>query len=209
MVSASYREAGTTVEYMSDQTGDALARAEAGLAAEQTNSKRRERELLDRIAAGLPGAIDGIARRAAESQPEVTRQLGSSGIRALRAELAEKAGQRAPAIGAAQISWPLEQSVRYGEAPTRHLDAALFSYLHGRRMDVLVEVLHRHGFAIRGDGKHGAQHLVNPHDLYREEWLSPLAEARTALASAESRVRAAQQSDTDAAVQSIWDGSQK
>jgi hypothetical protein len=194
---------------VSDQTGDVLARAETGLAAEQTKTERCERELLDRIAAGLPGAVDGIARRAAESQPEVTRQLGSGGIRALRAELAEKADLLATEIRAAQINWPREQSVRYGEVPTRHLDAALFRYLHGRRMDLLVEVLHSHGFAIRGDGEDGAQNLVNPHDLYREEWLSPLAEARTTLASAESRVRAAQQADADAVVRSIWDGSQK
>jgi hypothetical protein len=204
-----FGEAGITVEYMGNQTGDALTRAEAALVAEQTKTERRERELLDRIAAGLPSAVDGIARRVAEAQPEITRQLGSGGIRVLRAELAEKAAQLATEVRAAQISWPLEQSVRYGEVPTRHVDAALFSYLHGRRMDVLVEVLHSHGFAIRGDGEHGAQNLVNPHDLYREEWLSPLAEARAALASAESRVRTAQQSDADAAVQSIWDGSQK
>jgi hypothetical protein len=193
---------------VSDETGDALARAKAGLAAEQTTTEQCERELLDRIAVGLPGAIDGIARRAAESQPAVTRQLGSSGITVLRAELAAKADQLATEIRAAQINWPREQPVRYGEVPTRHLDAALFSYLHGRRMDVLVEVLHRHGFAIRGDGEHGAQDLVNPHDLYREEWISPLAEARTSLASAESRVRAAQQSDAEAAVRLIWDGSE-
>ena len=99
--------------------------------------------------------------------------------------------------------------MQYGEVPTRQLDAALFSYSHGRRMDVLVEVLPSHGFAIRDDGQHGAQNLLNPHDMYREEWLSPLAEARTAPASAESSVRAAQQSDTDAAIESIWDGSQK
>jgi hypothetical protein len=194
---------------VSDQTGDGLARAEAGLAAEQTKTERCERELLDRIAAGLPGAVDAIARRAAESQPEVTKQLASGGIRALRAELAEQAELLATEIRAAQISWPREHSVRYGEVPTRHLDAALFRYLHGRRMDVLVEVLHSHGFAIRGDGEHGAQNLVNPRDLYREEWLSPLAEARTTLASAESRVLAAKQSDADAVVRSIWDGSQK
>lgn len=52
---------------MSDQTGDPLAEAQAGLATEQT--KCRERALLDRIAVGLPGAIDGIARRTAEPHP--------------------------------------------------------------------------------------------------------------------------------------------
>jgi hypothetical protein len=194
---------------MSDQTDDTLARAEAVLAAEQTKTERYERELLDRIASGVPTAVDGIAKRAAESQPDVTRQLGSDGIRAMRAELAEKALQLATEIRTAQISWPLEQSVRYGEVGTRHLDAALFSYLHGRRMDVLVEVLQSHGFAIRGDGEPGAQDLINPHDLYHETWLAPLSEARITLAAAESEVRAAKQSDADAAVQEIWDGSQK
>lgn len=76
-------------------------------------------------------------------------------------------------------------------------------------MDVLVEVLHRHGFATRDDGEHGAQDLINPHDLYREGQLSPLAKARTTLASSESSVRAAQHSDADAAVRSIWDRSQE
>jgi hypothetical protein len=200
---------GITVEDMGDQAADALSRAEAALAAAQTKTEQLERELLHRIAAGVPSAVDDIAKGAAESQPEITRRLGSDGIRAMRAELAEKANQLAAEISTAQITWPHQQTVRYGEAATRHLDAALFSYLHGRRMDVLVEVLHRHGFAIRGDGEHGAQNLVNPHDLYREEWLSPLAEARTTLASAESRVRAAKQSDADAVVRSIWDGSHK
>jgi hypothetical protein len=194
---------------MSDQTGAALARAEAALAAEQDKTERLERQLLDRIAAGVPTAVDGIAKRAAQSQPEVTRQLGRGGIRALRADLAEAAIQLAAEIRAAQITWPLERSVRYGEVPTRHLDAALFSYLHGPRMNVLVEVLQSHGFAIRGDGEHGAQELVNPHDLYDESWLSALAEARTTLSAMESSVRAAQQSDADADVRSIWDGSER
>src|SRR6188472_4542317 len=118
---------------MGDQTADALARAEAVLAAEQTKTESAERELLHRIAAGVPGAVDGVAKRVAESQPEVTRQLGSDGIRAMRAELADQANQLATEIRTAQISWPLEQSVRYGETRTRHLDAALFRYLHGRR----------------------------------------------------------------------------
>jgi hypothetical protein len=89
------------------------------------------------------------------------------------------------------------------------MDAALFSYLHGARMASLVEVIQRHGFAIRGDGEQGAQDLVNPRDLYDEEWLSPLTEARTTLSAIESRVGAARQSDADAAVRSIWDGSEK
>jgi hypothetical protein len=165
--------------------------------------------LLDLIAAGVSTAVDGMAKRVAESQPEVTRQLGSEGIRAMRAELAETAVQLATEIRTAQISWPAEQSLRYGEVAVRHLDAALFSYLHGPRMDALVEVLQSHGFAIRGDGEQGAQDLVNPHDLYDEGWLSPLAEARTTLAAIESNVRAARQSDADAAVQSIWDDSEK
>lgn len=200
---------GITVEDMSDQAGDALAGAEAALAAVRTKAERLEGELLERIAAGVPSAVDGIAKRAAESQPDVTRQLGSGGIRTMRAELAERARQLAAEIRTARISWPLDQSVRYGEVRTRHLDAALFSYLHGPRMDALVEVLQSHGFAIRGDGEQGAQELVNPHDLYDEGWLSPLAEARATLPAIESHVRAAKQSDADAAVRSIWEGSEK
>jgi hypothetical protein len=194
---------------MSDPTGDALAGAEAALAAEQTKTEHLERELLDRIADGLPTAVDGIARRAAESQPDITRRLGSDGIRAMRAELAEKAVELAAEVrsAAGQISWPLEHSVRYGEVPTRHVDAALFSYLHGRRTDTLAEVLRTSGFSTSGNG--GAQDLVNPHALYSEEWLAPVAAARGTLAAAESRVRAAQQLDDDATVRSIWDGSQE
>ncbi len=177
--------------------------------AEQTKTDRLEGELLDRIAAGVPTAVDGIAKRVAESQPEVTRQLGSDGIRAMRAELAETALELAGEIRTARITWPLEQSVRYGEVRTRHLDAALFSYLHGPRMDALVAVLQSHGFAIRGDGATGAQELVNPHELYDEGWLAPLADARTTVSTIESKVRAAKQSNADAAVRSIWDGSEE
>jgi hypothetical protein len=193
---------------MSDHAGETLGVAEAALAAEQTRTERLEKQLLDRIAAGVPTAVDGIAKRVVESQPEVTRQLGSDGIRAMRAELADEAVQLASEIRTAHISWPVPRSVRYGEVPVRHLDAALFGYLHGPRMDALVEVLRRHGFAMRGDGEQGAQDLVNPRDLYDEEWLSPLAAAHTALSAMESSVRAAKQSETDAAVRSIWDGSE-
>jgi hypothetical protein len=192
---------------MSEQPGEALGRAEAALAAAQAKTERLEGELLDRIASGAPTAVDGIAKRVAESQPEVTRQLGSDGIRAMRAELAETALQLGAEIRTAQISWPVDQSVRYGEVRVRHVDAALFGYLHGPRMDSLVEVLQRHGFAIRADGAQGAQELVNPRDLYDEGWLSPLTEARSALSVIESRLRDAKQSDADAAVRSIWDGS--
>ena len=200
---------GITVEDMSDSTGDARRSAEEGLAAEHAETERQERELLDRIAANVSTAVDSVARRAAESQPEVTRHLGSDGIRAMRAELEDRAIQLATEIRGAQIIWPFVQSVRYGEVATRHLDAALFSYLHGPRMDALVEVLRRHGFAASRDGEHGAQDLVNPHDLYDERWLAPLAEAGTAQSLAEARVRAASQSDDDAAVRSIWDHSQE
>jgi hypothetical protein len=194
---------------MGDQTGQARGRAETALVAEQAKTDRLERELLDRVAAGVPAAVDGIARRVAESQPDVTRQLGSDGIRAMRAELADAAGRLAADIRTAQISWPVAQPVRYGEVPVRHLDAALFGYLHGARMDAVVEVFASHGFAIRRDGGHGAQDLVNPRDLYDEGWLSALAEARTSLAAIESRLEAAKQSDVDAAVRSIWEGSEK
>jgi hypothetical protein len=193
---------------MGDRTGEALDRAEAALAAERTRTERLEGELLERIAAGVPAAVDGIARRVAESQPEVTRQLGSAGIRTMRAELAEKAGQLAAELRNAQINWPAAQAVRYGEVPVRHLDAALFGYLHGSRMDEVVQVFKSHGFATRGDRAPGAQDLVNPRDLYDEGWLSSLAESRTAMAALESSVRAAKQSDSDAAVRSIWDGSE-
>ena len=207
--STPFVDSAVTVEIMSDQTGEALRAAEAVLAAEQAKTDRLEAEVLDRIARGVPTAVDGIAKRVAESQPEITRQLGSVGVKAMRADLAEAANQLAAEIRTAEIAWPGEQSVRYGEVAVRHVDAALFGYLHGPRMDALVEVLQRHGFAKRGDGEHGAQDLVNPHDLYDEGWLSPLAGARTALSAIESRVRAAKQSETDAAVRSIWDDSEK
>jgi hypothetical protein len=194
---------------MSDQTGGGLARAEAALAAERTRSEHLERELLHRIAAGVPSVVDSIAKSAAESQPEVTRRLGSDGIRAMRAELAQKADRLAAEIRTGRITWPLEQPVRYGEARTRHLDAALFSFLHGRRMDDVVEVLRSHGFATRSDGERGPQDLLNPHALYDEPWLSALAEARTSLAAAQSGLRDMEQREADAAVRSIWDDSEE
>jgi hypothetical protein len=194
---------------MSDQTHGPLARAEAGAEAERARSERLAQELLDRIAAGVPAAVDAIARRAAEAQPDVTRKLGSEGIRAMRGELAERSAGLAGEIRAAsaEIEWPLEEAVRYGEVRTRHLDAALFRYLHGPRMNAIAEVLQDHGYGTAGDGATPAQELINPHDLYVEQWLSPLAEARTSLSVAENSVRAAQQTDDQATVRSIWDRS--
>jgi hypothetical protein len=194
---------------MSDQTRGALDLATARAEAARVASDRLGQELLERIASGIPARIDGIAKRTAESQPEVTKQLGSEGIRTMRAELADKAGALATEVrGAARaISWPSEQSLRYGEVRTRHLDGALFSYLHGGRMNVFAEVLESHGFAIYGDSAARAQDVVNPHQLYSEQWLSDLADARTALSAAQAQVRDAQRTDDESSVQTIWDGS--
>jgi hypothetical protein len=194
---------------MSEQTRGALEQATARAEAARVSSDRAGQALLDQIASGIPARIDGIAKRAAEAQPEVTRQLGSEGIRAMRAELAERAGALATEVrgAASEISWPSEQSLRYGEVRTRHLDAALFSYLHGGRMNVFAEVLQSHGFAIYGDTTRRAQDVVNPHELYSEQWLSAFADARTALSAAQLQVRDAQRTHDESSVQTIWDGS--
>jgi hypothetical protein len=194
---------------MSDQTKGAWDRATASAEVARTTSDRLEQELLDHIAAGIPARVDAIAKGAAEREPDVTRQLGSDGIRAMRAELAEKATALAAEVRAAssQISWPAEEALRYGEVRTRHLDAALFGYLHGQRMESIAEVLQSHGYAIYGDSTQPSQDVVNPHDFYSEQWLAPLAEARTSLSVAQGRVGDAKQVDDQASVRSIWDGS--
>ena len=194
---------------MSDQTRGTWDRATASAEAAQVTSDRLEQELLDHIASGIPARVDGIAKRAAEREPDVTRRLGVEGIRAMRAELAEKATALAAEVRSAgpEIAWPAEEALRYGEVRTRHLDSALFGYLHGQRMESIAEVMERHGFAIYGDSTQRTQDVVNPHDFYSEQWLAPLAEARTSLSAAQLRVADAKQVDDQASVRSIWDGS--
>jgi hypothetical protein len=74
-------------------------------------------------------------------------------------------------------------------------------------MNVFAEVLESHGFAIYGDSARRAQDVVNPHQLYSEQWLSALADARTALSAAQAQVRDAQRTDDESSVQTIWDRS--
>ena len=194
---------------MSDQTLGDVQRATATAEAERVKSEGLKQELLDRIAAGIPARIDSLAKHTAESEPEVTRQLGSEGIRAMRTELAEKAGELAADVrsATAAINWPNEESLRYGEARTRHLDAALFNYLHGQRLGAIAQVLKSKGFAIHDDNARQAQGIINPQDLYSQQWLAPLADARSSLSAAEARVRSAKQADDEATIKSIWEGS--
>jgi hypothetical protein len=194
---------------MSDQTRGAWDRASATAEEARVTSDRIEQELLHHIAVGIPARVDAIAKRAAEREPDVTRHLGSEGIRAMRAELAQAASALADDIRAAatQITWPAEEALRYGEVRTRQLDAALFGYLHGPRMESIADVLQTHGYAIYGDGTQRTQDVVNPHDFYSEQWLAPLAEARTNLSLAQGRVGDAKTVDDQASVRSIWDGS--
>jgi hypothetical protein len=99
---------------MSDETAQKLAEAKAIEIARQAEMDDQKRECLAVIARGIPARVDEVAKREARDQPDVARQLGSDGIRALRKKLAEAA-----AALASEVEEASEQI--HGQAPPTSL----------------------------------------------------------------------------------------
>jgi hypothetical protein len=191
---------------MSEKTARTLKEATAALEARQAEADVQKKECLAVVARGIPGRVEEIARRAAHSQPEVTKELGSDGVKELRKQLAGRAAVIASEIESAadQIEWPRPQYVSSPVEP-RSIHSALFKFLYGRRVDSLAAILKEHGFTVHDDNAQRSQGLVLPQSLYDEGEFAAVAKALSALALAERAVEAARKEDDRDIVDSLWD----
>lgn len=163
---------------MSEETTRALEEALAAASQLREEADQQKNECLARVAEGLPEKVDGLAKRVAHAEPEVTKTLGKEGIAQLRTELAHEAALLAADIqGAAdEIKWPMPQS-DFDKIDTCKINSALFQYMYGKRVDKLAAVFKRHGYSIHDDNSQRTQGLVLPQSLYEEDNFGPVAEA--------------------------------
>lgn len=180
---------------------------EALVAASQLREEadQQKNECLTQVAEGLPDKVDGLAKRVAHAEPEVTKARGKEGIEQLRTELAHEAALLAADIqGAAdEIKWPIPQS-EFDKAEARKIHSALFQYMYGGRVDKLAAVFKRHGYSIHDNNSQRTQGLVVPQSLYEEDKFGPVTEALNALGEAERRVARAKAADDNSTVNDIW-----
>jgi hypothetical protein len=149
--------------------------------------------------------VEEIAKRAAHSQPEVVKQLGSNGIKDLRRRLADTAAEIASEVeAAAGRAEGLSVQSELSRAEPGNVDLALFRFLDGRRVDSLAAVLKRHGFSIQDDNAQGSQGMILAQHLYHEGDFVPVAEALSALARAEKAVAVARAANDRDIVDSLW-----
>lgn len=193
---------------MSNETARKVAEAEALESEQRTKADERIRECLSGIASELPGRIDNIAKHTAQNQPDVTKSLGSDGLKVLRRELADSANQLTSELedAADKIKWP-QASSEYSLVSTRDIRSALFGFLNGPRVGRLAAVFNRHGFSV-GDTSGRSQTLILPQSLYEEKTFAPVAEALNSLGKAERDLASAKAADDKDTVASLWDGSE-
>lgn len=124
--------------------------ATTAFAAERTKSDARTRECLDAVADGIRSAVDRLAKGVAQAQPDVTKNLGAAGVKALRDELATEAAELAEYVraGAEKIEWPNRDS-EWSKVDPRKVHSALFKFMYGSPVNRVGEVFGRHGYEIR------------------------------------------------------------
>lgn len=191
---------------MSDETRLALDQAVAVVNAERAKAEARKQECLDVVADGIPAAVDRLAKGVAQSQPDVTRELGPAGVKALREELSRTAANLASYVraGSARVEWPKRES-EWSRVEPRKIHSALFKLMYGTPVDRVGEVFGRHGYDVRKSDRSGSQGLVLPQSLYSEESFGDIAEALNDLGAAEIALAKAKAEDDKDAVNSLWD----
>lgn len=144
---------------------------------------------------GLPAAVDRLAKRAAQAEPDTARRLGPSGVRDLKNDLSVRSAELAADLRSAaeRVGWP-----ETGLVATKDVHGALFQYLYGARLEPIGRVLKEHGL-LRPEG------AVLPQDLYDEKFFGPLAEALSALSRADAALAQARKADDLRAVDDLWD----
>lgn len=189
---------------MSDETSSGVAEAAAVEARAQGEVDEQVASVLERIADGLPTAVDELAKRIAHEQVDNTKRLGPEGLRQLKNSLSERSTALAADLRAAagQIEWPVHSHVR-----THDVHSALFSYLYGRRVGSLAAVLKEHGFDVRDDNAQRSQSAVLPQSLYDQKSFGALADALSALSRARNTLASARQADDRDIVEDLWGSS--
>ncbi len=184
---------------VSNETKRILDEATTVVGAARAEADARRRECLDLVADGIPGAVDGVAKRIAQSQPDVTRGLGATGVKALREELAVEATVLAENVrsGSGKIEWP-EQDSEWSKVEPRNVHSALFKFMYGTPVNRIGKVFGRHGYEVH-DG------VVLPQELYDESSFGPVVEALNNLGAAEIALRKAKADDDRDVVDSLWD----
>ncbi|WP_374008460.1 hypothetical protein [Leifsonia sp. LS-T14] len=108
---------------MSQETEEALTAARDQLLEAETAVALQEQEVLDRIAEHLPSKADGVAKRIAHEQPDLTRS-----------------------VAAEDIEWPISED-RYSRVEPRHVHSALFKWFY-KKADELLVPLKNVGFRV-------------------------------------------------------------
>lgn len=191
---------------MSDETQRALQDAATALAQAEARAEEAKRACLEDIAAGIPAAVDARAKRIAHDQPDVTRQLGSEGVKALREELASESATLADLVraGVDKIEWPPGSDDWVTTVEPRKVGSALFRYMYGRPINQVGEVFGRHGYDVQRSPRGGEQGLILPQSLYTDEAFKPVAAALTDLIAARRVHSQAKDADDHAAVDDLW-----
>jgi hypothetical protein len=189
---------------MSEATMRALQEALTAAARLRQEAEQQKNECLAQIAEALPGKADGLAKRIATAEPEVTKSLGKEGIGQFRTELAHEAAVLAKDIrgAVAEINWPMPKST-FDKVDTRKIHSAIFGYMYGQRVNKLADVFKRHGYSIHDNAQH-SQGIVAPQNLYEEEKFGSVAAALNALGEAERKVTKARTADDNSTVDDIW-----
>src|ERR1035437_3763488 len=195
----------STVDLMSDETAQRLKEATAIEVDRRADANDRKWECLKAVARGIPARVEEIAKRVAQGQPEVAKELGSDGIKDLRGELADRAAVIASEVeeAAEQIEWPSPQS-EFSMVEPRSVQAALYKFLYGPRVESLAAILKRHGFSILDDNVQRSQDLIRPQYLYDEGDFTAVAEALNSLAMAERAVATARAAEDHDIIDSLW-----
>lgn len=191
---------------MSDETQRALEAAEAALSAAEAHTDQCKRDCLDAVSEGIPAAVDAAAKKIAQSQPDVTRQLGPEGVKALRDELATEAAALAEYVraGADKIEWPASSGEWISPIEPRKIHSALFKYMYGRPINRVGDVFERHGYDAQRTPDRSEQGLLLPQSLYTEASFGPVAAALTDLGAARRAQAKAKADDDQDAVDNLW-----
>lgn len=193
---------------MSEETALKLKEAEAAFASAEAAATTSKNELLATVARHLPGHAKHLAKRTAQSEPDVTRALGADGVTKLRAELEATADELAADIAgaASKIIWPTPS--HFSPVTSNDIRTALFNYLHGQRVGKLAKLFKDSGYNIHDNNNRGSQSLVLPQFLFKEEEMSAeiksLGSTLMALFKANEAVVAAKKADDLADVDDLW-----
>lgn len=191
---------------MSDETKRDLDSATVVVEAARAIAEARKQECLDIVADGLPAAVDRLAKRTAQAQPDVTKELGAPGVKALREELASQTAELAEYVrgGRGRIQWP-KRDAEWSKVEPRKVHSALFTFMYGAPVNQVGDVFGRHGYDVQRADRSSAQGLVLPQYLYDEDSFGAVSDALNELGTAELALKKAKAGDDRDTVDSLWD----